>query len=277
MIVKSTEIPHFCALASNGSTERLRSIGITGYSLDAIVGLATQSRFLSEQGNSACLEFLSATEGMALDSALSCLNRSTGRKSKASSAPKRFEFYRLGTPADLLSDQFDLFCDRFRRGLQARWARSGYTPLIQGLAEIADNVFEHSGNVGQRGCAALAGYHLDSERAVFSVADAGQGLLGSLKQSERWRDLASDRDAIKAVVENGATSRPKEDTGGGFKQLFGSLVDFNALVVVRSGTCVGKVFQKEGTRRLDTTVGSGAAGVQVSVILGNHRKAAALE
>ncbi len=268
MIVTSPDIPRICALASNGGLEKLRTSGVAGYSLDAAVGLATQSRFLAAQGHSGCLEFLGDDDGEAVKAAFSCLNAPVAVTKRASAAPERFEFYRLATADDILSDQFDLFCDRFRRGLQGKWARSGYTPLIQGLFEIADNVFEHAGNLGQRGCEALVGYHLGVDRAVFSVADVGQGLLGSLSRSERWSGLATDRDALKAVVELGATCRPGENTGGGFKQLFGSLVDFNALVLIRTGTCLGRVYQSNGARKLDTLVGAGVAGVQVSIFLG---------
>ena len=154
------------------------------------------------------------------------------------------DLYRIGSKADLLCEQWSLFCDRFRRS--AHGGRNGdmYVGVAGVLWEMADNVVWHAYEAHDKPCPAIAGYHITKDTASFCVADCGQGFLRSLQLSPQWAGLKTDHDALDAVVNKHATSRIGEKEGGGFKQLFNSLLDFNGLVILRSGS---SAFRMENT------------------------------
>jgi hypothetical protein len=156
-----------------------------------------------------------------------------------------FDLYRITSRADLLSPQWSLFYDRFRRS--AAGGRKGRTYRAVGgvLGEMGDNVVSHAFEREDKPCSALAGFYVADGTACFCVADAGQGFLQSLRRAPAWNYLQTDHQALDAVVNKHATSRPGETEGGGFKQLFSTLLDYNGLVLLRSGSCA---FQLENTR-----------------------------
>jgi hypothetical protein len=177
------------------------------------------------------------------------------------------DFYRIGSKQDLLSQEWSLFYDRFRRS--AANGRKGKTYRAVGgvLGELGDNVVWHAFEADDKPCTALAGFHVQADTACFCVADSGQGFLRSLRRSPTWGALRSDREALDAVVNKRATSRSGETEGGGFKQLFNSLLDFNGLVLLRSGGCAFRLENCHETRRLTIRESLHVAGAAVTVAI----------
>jgi hypothetical protein len=94
---------------------------------------------------------------------------------------------------------------------------------------MAHNVPSHAFLDGAP-CNAIAAYHVKDGLLTFSVADLGVGFLASLRKLSKWESLQGERDALLAVIDREATSRPGEESGGGYNQLFQSIVDLNGLV-----------------------------------------------
>jgi hypothetical protein len=135
------------------------------------------------------------------------------------------------------------------------------------LGEMGDNVLWHAFEAEHRPCPALAGFHVTPEAAAFCVADWGQGFLRSLRRNARWMDLNTDNEALDAVVNRQATSRADEETGGGFKQLFNSLLDFNGLVILRSGSCAYRLENSGDMRQVTVRETSPTFGSSVTVVI----------
>jgi hypothetical protein len=135
------------------------------------------------------------------------------------------------------------------------------------LGEMGDNVVWHAFETRDNPCLAMAGFHVDGNIASFCVADFGQGFLRSLCRSERWRHLATDSEALEAVVRQRATSRPGEQTGDGFKRVFDSLVQFNGLVILRSGNCTYRLENAGGINQELIRESSSVPGSSVTVVI----------
>lgn len=239
---------------------------ISGISFVALLGAVSLGRHAVSNGSNGLLEYLRGDADHRIQEAIKVAEQQVRPIAKPSDRAKESEFYRLREPEDILSDQWDLFCDRFGRSLQQRHGTRGFRDLIKAIMEIADNVFEHAG-----GCEGLAGFHFGDDHSIFSVADVGCGFLAALRPSQTWKDLGSEKAAISAVVRQGATSRDDQVTGGGFTDLFACLMEFNATVMIRSGGCVGKIFQDSGDRKLHCTIGGHLVGSQVTVVVKRTR------
>jgi hypothetical protein len=142
-----------------------------------------------------------------------------------------------------------------------------YTGVAAVLGEMGDNVVWHAFEAQDRPCPAVAGFHVANGTASFCVADAGQGFLKSLQRSTKWADLLSDHDALDAVVTKRATSRPNENEGGGFKQLFNSLLDFNGLLILRSGASAFHLVNKGADRELHAENCAHVPGSAVTTVI----------
>jgi hypothetical protein len=135
------------------------------------------------------------------------------------------------------------------------------------FGEMGDNVVWHGSKPAEPPCIAVAGYHVANDVSAFSVIDAGQGFLASLRGTSTWRHLTSERLALDAVVTKQATSREGETSGGGFKQLFNSLLDFNGLVLLRSGNCTYRLENQHDIRKCTVRESFPVKGAQVTVIV----------
>jgi hypothetical protein len=136
---------------------------------------------------------------------------------------------------DLKSNHWIFFCDRFRRTASGGKQSRTILAVASVMREMADNVVHGYGDE-LAPCAALVGYHVTASGLTFSVVDNGRGFLASLQQRDLWKKLPSENAALDAVVSKQATSRENQTSGGGFKQLFNSLLDLNGLLVLRSGS-----------------------------------------
>lgn len=83
--------------------------------------------------------------------------------------------------------------------------------LIGALGELQDNVYEHS-EAFESG---LAAYAVSAGVFEFVVADAGIGVLASLRRNPEFASMADSGDALKVAASDGA-SRFDRSTGHGF-------------------------------------------------------------
>lgn len=104
--------------------------------------------------------------------------------------------------------------------------------LMGALGELQDNVFEHSGRPGT----GLVAYGAGNGAFEFVVADAGRGVLASLRENPEFAHLANSGAALRIAASDG-TSRHARSTGHGYGigRLFRALAHDAAELRFRSG------------------------------------------
>lgn len=109
----------------------------------------------------------------------------------------------------------------------------GLVPGLMGaLGELQDNVFEHSG----RPETGVIAYAASDSTFEFVVADAGRGVLASLRENPEFAGLEDSGAALRVAASDGA-SRYARSTGHGYGigQLFRALAHDAAELRFRSG------------------------------------------
>ena len=267
MLLDGSKIPElYRLLQTDGKTvwERIRAAEV---SLTAALFLAIthQQELHAERQETAGA--IAKLELFGVSSAIRCLANPRKEPSADPFGAPRFELYRIGSRDDLVSEEWPLFYDRFRRSA-TKGRRSHMFRAVGGvLGEMGDNVVAHAYGSSCTPCMAIAGFHVTETAACFCVADSGQGFLRSLQKNARWSGLSSDREALEAVINKHATSREGEEDGGGFKQLFNLLLDFNGLVIIRSGGCMCHLVNDGPVRRSTMRSSASIAGSSVTVII----------
>jgi len=111
-------------------------------------------------------------------------------------------------------------------------ARGLAAGLIGALGELLDNVFEHSG----RPESGVVAYAASEGAFEFVVADAGRGVLASLRENPEFAGLTDSGTALRVAASDGA-SRHARSTGHGYGigQLFRALAHDAAELRFRSG------------------------------------------
>ncbi len=104
--------------------------------------------------------------------------------------------------------------------------------LLGALGELQDNVFDHSG----RPESGIVAYAASDGAFEFVVADAGRGVLASLRENPEFSGLEDSGAALRVAASDGA-SRYARDTGHGYGigQLFRALAHDAAELRFRSG------------------------------------------
>jgi hypothetical protein len=110
--------------------------------------------------------------------------------------------------------------------------RTLVTGLVGAIGELQDNVFEHSGRPGS----GLLAYGASNGTFEFVVADAGRGVLASLRENPEFAQLSDSGAALRVAASDGA-SRYARSTGHGYGigQLFRALAHNAAQLRFRSG------------------------------------------
>ena len=104
--------------------------------------------------------------------------------------------------------------------------------LMGALGELQDNVFEHSG----RPETGLVAYGAKTGTFEFVVADAGRGVLASLRENPEFTHLADCGAALRLAAADGASRHTSESGHGyGIGQLFRALAHHNGDLRFRSG------------------------------------------
>lgn len=267
MLLDSSKLPEIHRLLAAGNSAAVAKLQGTTVSLTTLLHLALAHRQALNAGNTDLANALAALKLHGLDECIQRLDSTGEQISTTPFGSPRFDCYRIGSKADLLSPEWVLFYDRFRRSA-AGGTNSPMFRLVGGvLGEMGDNVVWHAFEAEDRPCPALAAFHVSGDTAAFCVSDAGQGFLQSLRRDPRWRALSNSDAALDAVVNKHATSRADEAEGGGFKQLFKSLLDFNGIVILRTGSCCYRLENSHEVRNLTIRESLPIIGSYVTVIV----------
>ncbi|MFZ5495488.1 MAG: hypothetical protein ACOZE5_09165 [Verrucomicrobiota bacterium] len=266
MLLDATKVSDLFRLLSSSQSNGLEKVRGASVSLTAAVSLALfHQRQLSTDG--ACAQLLEQLSLPGVGTAIRALAANVPTRSADPFGAPAFELYRIRSRADVASDEWTLFYDRFRRSATDRRKSDMFRSVGGVLGEIGDNVPAHAYADPGIPCSAMAGFHVADGVATFCVCDLGQGFLASLRRKREWGGLRSEHDALDAVVNRQATSREGETEGGGFKQLFNMLLDFNGLVILRSGNCMFLLTNEGHARRLQARSGAEVPGSSVTVVI----------
>lgn len=115
--------------------------------------------------------------------------------------------------------------------MAAGFSARNASQLTAAMLEMLDNLVEHS---GAQHTGSLT-YHGRPGKLTFVVADRGMGALASLRGNPAYSNLASDRDALPLVLQNGCSRHVDPDRGKGFNDLFRGLADHKGALRFRSG------------------------------------------
>lgn len=133
-------------------------------------------------------------------------------------------------PERLVWDQWAKHAEN--AAVAAGLARELAAGLMGALGELLDNVFEHS----CRPESGVVAYAASDGAFEFVVADAGRGVLASLRENPEFVGLRDSGTALRVAASDGA-SRHARSTGHGFGigQLFRALAHDAAELRFRSG------------------------------------------
>jgi hypothetical protein len=267
MLLDSKNIPEIQRLLDAGTPAAFEKIRDAETTLTTSLFLALAHRSFLNSGDGQLARNIAQLGLPGIQRGIDCLDSARRISPNAFRSPS-FDLYRIGSKEDLLNHEWILFYERFRRTAANGRKGNMFRGVAGVLGEMGDNVVCHAFEAEDKPCPALAGFHIAGDVASFCVADCGQGFLRSLRRSPSWAGLTSDSDALDAVVNKHATSRPGEATGGGFRQLFNSLLDFNGLVILRSGGCSYQL-QNTGTgvRRQTSREFKHVTGSAITVII----------
>lgn len=216
---------------------------------------------------------LSTSLGESLDSIPSPLGTRTGTQAIARPArvdTKNVEFFSIASEDEMGNDPPDdqwtpwqLYAIRFSRSAQA----AGFTKtvadgLMGALYEMTRNALEHAESPHPT----LVGYQAESGVALFCVADAGRGVLASLRSCTDYSHLTKHDEAISTAIQEGTSRKGYRNGGLGFRQVFRALAEFNGHLRFRSGdACLQIVGTDCGPNRGDFHGTPTLSGFQVTV------------
>lgn len=111
-------------------------------------------------------------------------------------------------------------------------ARGLVSGLMGALGELQENVYQHSGHPET----GLVAYATVNGMFEFVVADAGMGVLASLRQNPEFAQLGDSGEALRVAVSDGASRHGRASGRGyGIGQLFRALAHDSADLRFRSG------------------------------------------
>jgi hypothetical protein len=125
----------------------------------------------------------------------------------------------------------------FQRRLENAAGKAGFHRRVAkgitgAFGEMTDNAFLHS--LTPSTC--LAGYRWSDGCFEYVVADAGRGVLASLRSCSDYQHLSDAGDALQTALSDGESCLGREKGRGcGFHTLFTSLADLNGCLRFRSG------------------------------------------
>jgi hypothetical protein len=162
--------------------------------------------------------------------------------------------------------EYSEFQQAFVRRLKSCGFNAGFATALSSLmAEIVENVPDHSAPEGVEMSPALIGYHTQPGVVDLSVMDLGRGVLASLRENPKWAWLSNSREAIMATLEKGATRLTFHATGGGFRQAIKSVVDRNGLMRVASGDGAAIVIAVRQGRQVTGELAPWLPGMRVTL------------
>jgi hypothetical protein len=136
--------------------------------------------------------------------------------------------------------------------------------LVGAFNEIAQNIADHSSPEGQPMSLGWVGYNIVAGEVHFAVADIGRGCLASLRENPRWDGLENSRQALETILWNHGTRKIDSATGGGFKQVWKSILDRNGTVALQSGDGYAEALVITGAREQRTGFRNPLSGFRFS-------------
>lgn len=133
----------------------------------------------------------------------------------------------------LSSPDWTAFCKRLEDGARrSGFSREEAAGIVAAFREMVSNLLEHSERPGS----GLVGYRTTSDRFEYVVADLGIGVLGSLRKSPEFLDIADAGEALTVMLQDGVSCKgTNTGRGMGFRQVFLSLADLFGTIRFRSG------------------------------------------
>ncbi|QDV85587.1 hypothetical protein TBK1r_46010 [Stieleria magnilauensis] len=181
------------------------------------------------------MEIIESELGIANKEVLSELGLRTAgalKRPTRSMAAQSVEFFVLEGDQPTLGDAWCEYRIRFEQSAKA----SGFplrtaTALAAAFGEMADNaVFHSESTIG-----ILVGYQAIPGASLFCIADAGIGVLESLRSNPEYRNLNDHREAIRMALKPGISRYGRGHGGSGFAQVFKSLAKHWGTLRFRSG------------------------------------------
>lgn len=232
-------------LIQRGDWEKISQIEFTGATLGGVIELARFAFLANEATQLPVTKLLGKVPECfrAFENALQLLTQPCPPRRNLNwiySAPS-WELWQVRGPESAKGKDFELFLQRFERGLKAAGFSDRFPRLLaQGLLELSENIVRHSVS-GNDQAIGLAGFHVTPGMMSYVVADVGRGVLSSLKENPEWADLEDEMDALVAVAKKDATRLRNRDFGDGYRQVFQSFLDRDGLLQMRSGNGVARV------------------------------------
>ena len=179
---------------------------------------------------------------------------------------KTFEFRKIDSSRwESDATDWNLFEQRFLSGLRRGGFASDFAHgILKSFHEMSENVAQH-GAFGQSFCEGISAYHVEPGKFAFSVGDLGCGFLRSLQVSDSWKHIQRGRDALSAVIREGASRRMGQGEGEGFKELWKALADHGALVRIRSSDAAAKILPSLSGREAEISASIETLGSHISV------------
>jgi len=115
-----------------------------------------------------------------------------------------------------------------KAGFHADTARS----FAAAIREMESNIFEHSSHA----TSGILAFSVNKSRFEFIVADAGLGVLATLREAPEYQSLSDHGEALQTTLQRGASRHGlSANRGNGFNELFVGLANLNADLRFRSG------------------------------------------
>lgn len=267
MLLNASKVPDLCRVLTGDKPEGLEKVRGASVTLTTAVSLALLHRQQLTVGDGARARLLGQLGLPGVATAIRMLGANARPNSAEPFGAPSFELFPIRSRADVATEEWTLFYDRFRRSAAGQRKSDMFRSVGGVLGEMGDNVPSHAYADVKSPCAAIAGFHVGDGIASFCVCDLGQGFLASLRRKQDWQDVRTEHEALDAVVNRQATSREREKEGGGFKQLFNMLLDFNGLVILRSGNCTFQLVNEGHVRRLQARSAGDVPGASVTVVI----------
>jgi len=157
----------------------------------------------------------------------------------------------------------------FQQSFVDRLKEHGFQPgfaiaLSAAFGEIAENAPDHSAEGNAEMAPTMIGYFVTEGEVHFAVSDIGRGVLDSLRENPRWRNLNNSREAILATLEKAATRKAEHLEGGGFKLALKSYVDRNGTLAIASGDGIAHAGADAQGRHVDCGFAPWFSGTRVA-------------
>jgi anti-sigma regulatory factor (Ser/Thr protein kinase) len=254
MLLTAPDVDEVRQLAEQGSIHEIRALEIENITLPAALELACCWWAWRESNN----EIVAIIKDWS--SKIPCLYKACAALNHSGFEPVTYDLLYTAPnweicssplPDQLEENDWYLFLERFKRSLQQHgFSRTLALSLSKALAEMSDNIIQHSSENKNAPANGVIAYCVEDNIMTFAVADIGQGVLNSLTKNPKWHSLKTSTEALEAAVWDAATSRENEEQGNGFLQVHRSLADLNGILRFRSGNGVlcmdGRREQREG-------------------------------